>query len=456
MKIIIIGDGKVGYHLAENLSKENSDVVIIDKNSDALKKASEHLDVMCIKGSGVSTKILLEAGIREADVLIAATSSDEMNMVCCLTAKKMGAKHTIARIRDPEYADELSQLKADLDLDMIINPEQAVALEIARLIKFPPAVNVEIFAKGLVEIVEIKATRDMSIVGMPLRKIPSRISSSILIGAVSRGGEVIIPRGDFTIQADDMLYIVGRPSKVFDFCTHIGIHVQKIRDVLVVGGGRVAYYLTNYLDELRIKVKIIENNEQRCVDLAELLPHALVIHGDGTDGATLLSENLGEMGAFISLTGHDEDNLISALYAKRAGVNKVIAKIGRMNDLNIISDMGIDNFVSPKQITANYILRYVRGLQNALGDPVTTLYRIIDGKAEAMEFVAGKHTHFLNKPLKVLDIAEGVLVAAIVRRNEIIIPHGEDVVREGDSVILITTNKRVLDLNDIVESRGER
>lgn len=456
MKIIIIGDGKVGYSLAENLSKEDHDVTIIDKNAEALKKASENLDVMCIKGNGVSTKILLEAGVQSSDLLIAATTSDEMNMVCCLTAKKLGVEHTIARIRDPEYASELSFLKAELGLDMVINPEQAAGSEIARLIKFPPAVNVEIFAKGRVEMVEINVTRNMAVMGMHLKNIANRFSSSVLIGAVLRGDEVIIPDGEFEIRENDTIYIIGRPSRVFDFCTRIGIHVQKIKNVMLMGGGRVAYYLAKYLKEMDIKVKIIEIDRGRCTELTEILPHALIICGDGSDETLLKSENLSDMGAFVAITGRDEDNLISALLAKQCGVGKVVAKINRLNHSEIIRGMGIDNVVSPKLITANYILRYVRGLKNAMGNPVNALYRIVGDRVEAIELTAGTSTKYIDIPLKKLNITKGVLIATIVRKNEIIIPHGSDMIKPGDNVILITKDKKVTDLENIIDLETSR
>ncbi len=451
MKIIIIGDGKVGHSLAENLSKEDNDITIIDKNPEALKRASEYLDVMCIRGNGLSTSILLEAGVKEADLLIAATTSDEMNMVCCLTAKKLGAAHTIARIRDPEYADELSLLRDDLGLDMVINPEQAVAGEIARLLKFPPALNVDIFAKGRVEMVEIKIRNEMSVVGMSLKDIARKISSSILIGGVLREDDIIIPNGNFIIREDDVVYLIGNPSRVFSFCKQIGINVQKIRSVMMIGGGRIAYYLAKYLDEMDIKVKILENNRERCIKLTELLPNALIIHGDGTDENVLHSENLSDMGAFVSLTGMDEENLISASLAKQYGVKKVIAKINRMNYSVLVKNMGIDNMVSPKVITTNYILRYVRGLQNAMGNPVDTLYRIMGDRVEAIEFTAGETTNILDIPLKKLNIVNGVLLAAIVRKNEIIIPHGNDIIKLKDNVILITKDRKLSDLNEIIE-----
>ncbi len=452
MKIIIIGDGKVGYSLAETLSKEDNDVTIIDKNPEALKKASEYLDVMCIKGNGVSTNILLEAGVKEADVLIAATTSDEMNMVCCLTGKKLGARHTIARIRDPEYANELSILRTELELDLVINPEQAAAREISRLLRFPSAADVEPFAKGRVELVEIKATQDMPIVGMQLKNISHRVSSDILIGAVLRGEQVIIPNGSFEIKEHDDLYIVGKPTNVFNFCKQNGKCTQKIKNVMVVGGGRMAYYLAQNLKQFDIKVKIIENNKERCIELSEILPDSLIIYGDGTDDSLLNSENLGDMDAFIALTGRDEENLICALLAKQYGVKKVISKITRINYPVIIKNMGIDNVLNPKLITTNYILRFVRGLKNALNNPVETVYKIIDGQAEVLEFAARNSAKFINVPLKKLRLAEGVIIASIARKNEIIIPHGNDMIKMGDSVIIISKGKQFSDLNEIVES----
>lgn len=454
MKIIIIGDGKVGYSLAENLSKENNDITIIDKNMDALKKASEFLDVMCIKGNGLSAKTLLEAGVKEADLLIAATSSDEMNMVCCLTGKKLGADHTIARIRDPEYANELSILKADLGLDMVINPEQAAANEIAHVLRFPSAANVEIFAKGRVEFVEIRVPHAMPIIGMKLKEVFkkdnfSKFSSDVLIGAVIRDDEVIIPDGEFEIKENDTLYIVGRPSSVSAFCRHIGKSNGKVKNVMILGGGRIAYYLARYLDEIEMKAKIIEISRDRCIELSELLPNTLIICGDGSDDMVLQSENLSDMDAFVALTGRDEENLMSALLAKQSGVNKVIAKVNRINYTCVIKNMGIDSVVSPKSITTNNIVRFVRGLKNAMGSPIQALYRIIGNQAEAIEFIANQSTRILNIPLKNMKIAKGVLVAAIVRKNDIIIPHGSDVIKPGDSVILITKNKQFTDLNDI-------
>jgi trk system potassium uptake protein TrkA len=454
MKIIIVGDGKVGYSLAEHLSQENHDVTIIDKDPEALRKANENLDVMCIKGNGVSTKIMMEAGIKRTDLLIAATSSDEMNMVCALTGKKLGAKHTVARIRDPEYANELSVLKAELGLDLVINPEQAASREIGRLLRFPSAADVEHFAKGRIEFIEIRVNDIMPIVGIPLKDLPSKFHGDILIGAVERGEEVIIPNGNFEIQAGDILYIIGKPNDVTGFCKQIGLLTQKIKNIMVVGGGRIAHYLALLLKQSDMKVKIIEIDRQRCIELSEMLPDTLIINGDGTDQANLESENLSEMDAFIALTGSDEENLISALLAKQCGVIKVIAKITKINNPTVFTVLGVDSIVNPKLITTNYILRYVRGLNSALGNPAETVYRIINGKAEVLEFTANKTSKLLNVPLKKLKLVDGVIIGAIARKNEIIIPHGDDCIRLGDSVIVIAVDKRIFDLGEVVASAG--
>ena len=458
MKIVIIGDGKVGYSLAEGLSQEDNDVTIIDKNSQALQKASDNLDVMCIKGNGVSAKVLQEAGVQDADLLIAATSSDEMNMVCCLTGKKLGAQHTIARIRDPEYSDELSAIKRDLGLDMVINPEQAAAAEIARQLRFSSSANVEVFARGRVELVEIRVSPEMILDNMILSHMHSHFSMGVLVGAVERDGEVFIPNGETVLKAGDIIYVVGRPSSITEFCKKLGLNTQRVRDVMVVGGGRVGYYLGRYLQETGIKSKIIEIDPKRCNDLAELLPHSLVICGDGSDDGFLRSENLGDMDGFVAVTGRDEENLLTALIAKQMGVKKVVAKINRINYTyaTLMESLGVDSVVAPKQIITNSILRYVRGLKNAMGNKVETLYKIVGGRAEALEFLAGPSTSFLNVPFKDLKLIPGVLVAAIVRRADVIIPHGRDFVQEGDSVIIITTQEQLNDLNDIIAPGGLR
>jgi trk system potassium uptake protein TrkA len=446
MKIIIIGAGKVGYTLAENLANEDHDITIIDKNPNVIEKTDENLDVMCLRGNGVSANMLLEAGVEEADLLIAVTGSDEVNMVCCLTAKKLGVHHTIARVRDPEYAHELSLLKEQLGLDVVINPEHAAAEEIARALSFSSAVNVENFAKGRVRMIELKVTLDMNLVGKNIRDIDRETQSTVLIGVIIRNGEVIVPNGDTRIETNDDIYVIGKPSSVYNFCKIYGKYPQKIKNVMILGGGRITYDLTKLLGEMGIRTKIIEIDKERCLQLSDLLPNTLVINGDGTDEEVLRSENINGMDGFVAVTGMDEENLMSSLIAKGIGVKKIITKISRTNYINIVKGLGLDSIISPKLITTNQILKYVRG------KAVESLLRIIDGQAEIMEFVVSESNRLLNRPLKELGIPGNVIIATIVRNNEVVVPHGNDVMKKGDRIIVISKDKNISSLYDLVDT----
>jgi trk system potassium uptake protein TrkA len=452
MNVIIIGGGKVGSYLAEHLAvNESYDITIIDKNLKLVNRLVDNIDIQGINGNGARASILIDAGVREADLLIAATPSDELNMVCCLTGKKLGAKHTIARIRDPEYAEELSQLKADIELDMVINPEQAVATEITKLIEFPSFYSVDTFAKGSVEMVSLKVTEGLPLCSNKLKNLAKLIGKNLLIGAIVRGDQVIIPGGEDSILSGDIVYFIGPPSRLFAFATQIGIYKQRIKNVMVIGGGRIGFYLAKSLSERDISVKIVETNYERCLALSNLLPNTLIINGDGSDDKLIISEGLNEMHCMISVTGMDEENLMMALLAKRTGVNKVIAKVNRDAFTELFSEMKIDNIVNPKTAAANSILRYIRGIQNLKSNSsVSTLYRIVEDRAEAIEFTAGEGSALLGIQIKDLKISEGVLIAVIVRRNAIIIPHGTDAILYQDSVIVITKGKRLFSLDDIL------
>ena len=450
MRIIIIGAGKVGYYLAENLCKENH-VTIIDKNDATLKRAEEQLEVLCIKGNGVSANVLLEAGVKHADLIIAVTSTDEVNMLCCLTGKKLGAAKTIARVRDPEYAQELSLLKEELDIDMVINPEQATADEIARSMNFSTAMNVESFAKGRVKLIEINVTEDMPIAGMRIRDIPNKFSSQILIGVIIRNDDVIIPEGENLIEPGDIIYVIGKSSNIYNFVKLVNKSNIRLKNVMIMGGGRIAIYLTNLLTEMDMKVKILEIDKEKCIELSELLPESLIINGDGSEEELLQSENISDMDAFISMTGIDEENIMAALIAKQNGAKKIIAKISRLNYLNVAKNLGVDSVISPKLITSNHILNYLKR------DNIETLYRIIEGKAEIIEFIATKGSKVINVKIKDLKLPQDVIIATIVRRSEIVIPHGEDIIHEGDRVIVIAKDRNIKKLNDIlVSSAGGR
>lgn len=448
MKIIIVGNGKVGFTLAEHLSKENHDVTIVDTDFDALKQSSDMLDVMCIKGNGASSTTLAEAGASTADVVIAATNMDEINMVCGQVAKRMGARYVIARIRNAEYTSDLAALKKDLGIDMIINPEQATATEISRLLRLPTAANIETFCRGRVELVGFRLQKDDFVVGKTLASLKLH-DIDILFCAVDRGSEVFIPHGNFELLEGDLVYMIGQPFGISRFFKQLGRYAPKIRNVFIIGGGRITHYLSAMLDELGKHTKIVEADAARCRYLAEVLPHSLVIHGDGTDQELLESEDMQHNDAFVALTGRDEYNLIMGLYAMQQGVPKVVVKSNRQNYAGIARSVGLDSVISPKLITANHILQVVRGLQNSKGSVMTCLYKIADNRAEAMEFVVNKTTRNLGVPLKDLKLKKGILIAVIVHDNQIIIPEGSTKIEAGDTVIIVSHDSGILDINDI-------
>ena len=452
MGIIIVGDGKVGYTLAEQLSLEGHSVTIVDTSDEALRKADEALDVMCVKGNGASAAALREAGAEHADLLIAATSMDEINMVSCLTAKHLGTQFTIARVRNIEYTADSSRLKRDMGIDLLINPERAAALEIARLLRFPPAANIETFYRGRVELMSFRAREGDFFLGQPLSALSDRVKGlPILFCAADRDGAVIIPDGSFVPQLGDRIYVIGAPLGVHEFFQHIGRYAPQVRSVFVVGGGRIGYYLAAILERMNMRVKIVEQREARCRQLSEDLPKSLIIQGDGTDQELLESENLAESDAFVALTDRDEDNLIISLYALQRKIFKVVAKCNRRNYISIVRDLGLDSVISPKLFIANQILQIVRGRQNTKGSVMNTLYKIGEGGAEAMEFTVNQTTRHLGTPLKDLPLKKGILVAVIIHQGRTIIPEGSSAMELGDAVILVSSGRAILDINDIFD-----
>ena len=452
MKIIIVGDGKVGYTLAEHLSREEHDVTIIDTNDDALRRASESLDVLCVKGNGTSIVALKESGADTADVIIAATSMDEINMVCCLTAKRLGARYAIARIRNADYTAEIALLKKELDIDLVINPENATAVEISRLLRFPPAANIDTFYRGRVELVGFRVQEGDFLCGHPLSQLDRRVKAlPILFCAAERGETCIIPNGAFVPIVGDKLYLIGQPSGMSAFFKLLGRYTPKIRNAFVVGGGRIAYYLVPLLAHMGIKVKLVEKNIDRCRLLNEQFPKATVLHGDGTDQELLEAEDVTASDAFLALTDRDEDNLIISLYAMQQGIPKVIAKSNRQNYTSIARSVGLDSVISPKLITANQILQVIRGIQNSKGSVMNALYKIAGGQAEAMEFVVNQTTRHLGIPLRDLRLKKGVLLAVIIHQGTIIIPEGSSSIHAGDIVIVVSRDHGILDVNDIYE-----
>ena len=450
MKIIIVGNGKVGFTLAEHLSKEDHDVTIVDTSFEALKKSSETLDVMCVKGNGASVSVLEEAGADTADVVIAATSMDETNMVCGLTAKRMGAKYVIARIRNVEYTVGQASLKKDLGIDMVINPEQATAIEISRLLRFPSAANIETFYRGRVELVGFRLQEEDFLAGRTLASLSHKLRDlPILFCAVERGETVFIPDGNFQMSAGDYVYVIGEPLGVNQFFKTLGRYIPKIREVFITGGGRITYYLASMLEKLGQHTKIVECKEDRCRHLAEVLPRSLIICGDGTDQELLESENMQSSDAFIALTDRDEYNLIVSLYAMQQGVPKVVAKSNRQNYIGIARSIGLDSVISPKLITANHILQVVRGMQNSKGSVMNSLYKIAGDRAEAMEFTVNGTTRHLGVPLRELKLKKSILIAVIIHNSRIIIPEGSSKIEAGDTVIIVSRNSGILDINDI-------
>lgn len=456
MNIIIVGTGKVGFSLAEQLANENHNVTIVDVQETALKRAADMLDIMVVKGNGISTASLQEADAAHADLLVAATNSDEVNMICCLIAKNLGAKYTIARIRNPEYTKSLVELRQNLKIDTVINPENATAIEIARLLRFPAAANIETFCRGRVELMGVRLQEDDFLVGSPLRDLSLQVKRlSLLFCAADRNGEVIIPNGSFVPRAGDKLYMVGQPTSLDQFFRLLGRYTPKVKHVFIVGGGKISLYLTSILEDLGIKVKVIEQDPDRCRAISENFPHVSVICGDGTDQNLLAAEQMSSYDAFVALTDRDEDNLIISLYAGQQGLPKIVTKCNRQNYTSIANAVGLDSVVSPKFITASQILHLARGMQNSKGSVMNSLHRIAGGAAEAAEFTVGPTTRHLGVPLRSLKLKPGILLAVIVRGHEVIIPEGSSCLQEDDSVILVARSGGILDLNDIfVEDNG--
>ncbi|WMJ75776.1 MULTISPECIES: Trk system potassium transporter TrkA [unclassified Sedimentibacter] len=452
MKIIIVGGGKVGYTLAQQLTTEEHDVILIDNNPVVLNHADETLDIMCIRGNGASAEILKEANINGADLLIAVTDGDELNMICCVIGKKLGAKHTVARIRNTDYSNEYKMLKQELELDMVINPEMDAADELARMVQFPSATNVETFANNMLEMVEFRVLETDPIINIKLMDLTKKLPSKVLFCAVRTNNEIIIPNGNYTFNLNDTVYVIGERGDISKFFSFLGRSSHKAKNVTIIGGSRIAIYLTWLLNELGMHTKIIEINKGRCVLLSEMLNNALIICGDGTDQEVLDNENIQTADAMISLTDMDEENLISSLYAHQCGVPKVILKINRHNYIPIVKRLGLDSIISPKLTTANNILRYVRALDNSQGIAVEKLYKILDDQAEVAEFTAKNSPELNDIKLKDLNLKKDILIAAIVRNKKIIIPYGDDCIKQGDKVIVVTKTGFISDLSEILEN----
>lgn len=386
MNIIIVGCGKVGRTLAEQLSNEKHNIVIVDIIEKKIQDTTEDIDIMGFLGNAASINTLLDAGIETADLLIAVTGSDELNLLCCLIAKRVSKCHTIARVRNPVYSKELGFIKQSLGISMIINPEYAAAIEIARILRFPSAIKIDTFAKGRVELLKFKIKPEFKLNNMSVMEFGERYKNLILIGAVERGEEVSIPSGNFILKDNDIVSVIASPINSALFFKKIGIHTHQVKSTMIVGGGTLSYYLAKILLSMKIRVLIVESNAARCEQLSELLPDATIIHGDGTDKNLLLEEGLTRVESFVTLTNLDEENILLSLFAKKNSNAKLVSKVNRIAFDDIIEGLDIGSVIYPKYITADYILQYVRAMQNSIGSNVETLYQILDNKAEALEF----------------------------------------------------------------------
>ena len=439
MKIVIIGDGKVGHKLTAQLSEENYDVVLIDQNEGKLKEAVNELDIFCITGNGADAAVQKQADVPHADLVIACASTDELNMLSCLLARRLGARHTIARVRNPVYYRQIDLLKEDLHLSMAVNPELTAANEISRVLLFPETSKVETFMKGRVELVEFNIRENSPLVGLSLAEVYRKFQIKILVCAVKRETEVYIPDGDFVLQQGDKMHIAAAHQDLESFFKSLGHKNAKVKKVLICGGGHVCFYLAGQLLQAGMQVKIIERDQRRCEELCELLPKATVINGDAADHDLLIEEGIGEADAVVSLTGMDEENIIMALFAKTQGVGKIIAKVNEDSRAQMVEGLGIDSIVSAKSATADAIMSYVRARNNSASSAnVETMYQLLGGRVEALEFIIKSECRFTNVPLKNLKTRQNNLIACIGRNRSIIIPNGEDHLEVGDSVIVVT------------------
>lgn len=449
MNVIIVGGGKVGLTLVDQLSKEGHNILLIDNNPKVIEKAVNTYDINGILGNGASYDIQIEANVNIADLVIACTPFDELNILCCLIAKKLGAKEIIARVRNPEYFTLF--MGRELGLSMMVNPEFEAALEIARVLRFPAAIKTEPFTDEKVELVEFKIPGNSKLNNLTLSNLSSAFKAKILICAVQRSDEIYIPTGDFILKTNDKIYITAPQKETVLFVKEVGLMQNRIKNVMIIGGGKIAYYLTKELNKYGISVKIIENDEKTCQELSETLTKADIVLGDGSDQELLIEEGLLNTDAIVALTGIDEENIIISLFANSKKIKKVITKVNKGNFYEMLESSGLESIVSPKAITANHIIRYVRGMQNAKGSNICTLYRICNDRAEAIEFIVKENFKGLSIPLKTLKLRKNLLIACIIRGKDTITPNGNDTIEINDKVILVTTNEFLDDLNDILE-----
>lgn len=450
MRIVIIGAGKIGEAIVKHVSNEEHEVVIIDNNPDVIEKMVNKYDVMGICGSGVSYEIQANAGVEKSDLVIAVTASDERNMLACLVAKTMGVSRTIARVRDYNYTKQIHLMKDALGISLTINPELESSNEIMRIINFPEALKVDTFAKGNADLIELYIPEGNPLVGQPLYSIASKYQVKALVCAVCRGNEVFIPSGSFVLQAKDKIHVTASRDNARTLISKLGLSETKMKEILIIGGGRIAMYLGAELLKNRYRVKIIERDLTRCEELSQVLKDATIIHGDGSDQNLLAEEGIVQSDVVVCITGIDEENIIISMYANKLNVKKVITKVNKPSFAGLLESIEMASVISPQEIAASQIVRYIRASENSRGNNIKTLYKLVNNQVEAIEFSATKSSKVLNVSLKNMKIKPNMLIAGIVRDNEVIIPNGDSMILDGDSVIVVTTSHALNDLDEIL------
>ena len=452
MRIVIIGLGTIGKTILKNLANESYTITIIDEDKDKVESLIERYDVFGVVGNGASMDIQKEAGVRGADLAIVLTDSDELNIFACLVAKKLGVKNTITRVRNPDYSKQIMAMQDELGISMIVNPEKDTATEIFNMINLPSIGQVDHFGNGLALLFEIVAEKGCSLVGQTLISIGKSLSTRVLICAVQRGQEVIIPTGNFVIAEGDRIHLTADAKSLRDFINEINLVRSPLKNIMIVGGSKIGYYLSDELSKKKYKIKLIESNRETAEELAESLPKVSVIHGNGTQHDLLIEEGIEAMDAFIALTNTDEENMVVSMFANKMNVRKTITQIKSEDLYGMLDELDIKNIVSPKNIVADRVISYIRAIANKRGSNVLTLYRLVNDQVEAVEFLAKrKQDRIYEKPLKELKIKKDCLIACIIRQNEVVIPDGNSCIKIGDNVIVVTTHKNFDDLTDIFE-----
>ena len=439
MRVVVVGVGKVGSTVSEYLAKEGHAVTIVDQDSAVVERVTNRQDVLGVCGNGASLEVQKEAGVARAELFVSLTSEDAFNILCCIMAKKNGAKHVIARVRNPVYFQQMLFLREELGLSMAINPEMEVADAIGRMLRFPSATKLELFAKGRLEMTEVTLPPVTPLDGVTLQELQTRFGAQVLVCAVCRGQQVTIPTGNFALRAGDHISISAGHADLNTFFKRTGLYRDSVRSVLIVGGGRIAYYLASQLLRLGIRVKIVEQDEAVCEELSEVLPKAQILCGDGTDQELLLEEGIGAADACVALTGVDEENIIVSMFAAGQNVKKIITKVNRASLLGMLNTLGIESAVSSRTVTGERIVGYVRGLSNSQGSSIQTLYRLLDGRMEALEFAVRENAPFVGKTFQQLTFRAGVLIVGIVREGKLTHPQGSDSMQPGDLVTVVTT-----------------